>query len=595
MMKSASRVLKVLVLSLATAAISLGGVVLAATLPVATLQSSIEKGLRTPTRLAVGADGSLYVADPANQGVLKYSATGNLQQKIAVNGIPQGIALTASGQLLVSQKEFVVLYDTNGKEVKRLVPGNGLFVLANDIAIDDAGLIYVTDSKGKCVQVFSANGEYKSQFGVTGSSAGQFLYPTAIAYEKISKQIAVVDSLNARIQFYDKAGAFIRSIGANGTGPLKFMHPQGLAFEYGAGDSARMYVSDAMLRNIQAIDPAGSGSFISYVKAGKGTEHGSPSDLAFDQVSRRLYVVDGLGSITVYQITDGSVVVNSVTPAAPTSATVITSSAQSGSVASVASTSSSTVSPLMLSMVADGSSVTQELLDVTGLVTGVSSVTVNGLPVALSNGLFSTAIPLVTGSNEISVTVTNPAGHTWKEVRTVTKVSAAPALSVAVADVQATDNATLTLKGSVDKGVYVAVAGMPAEISSQEWSAVVTLTPGLNTIEVQAIDLNGQAATQKRTVFYNQSSPALAITAPAEDVITSLKKITLKGKVSASADETVTVEVNGIPQKVKVNDGSFSFPVEFTQEGVYTVVVFAGAAGGDISAVSRSILYRNKS
>jgi hypothetical protein len=59
MTKSACRVLKVLVISLATVAISRGGVVLATTLPVATLQKSIEKGLRTPTRLAVGADGSL--------------------------------------------------------------------------------------------------------------------------------------------------------------------------------------------------------------------------------------------------------------------------------------------------------------------------------------------------------------------------------------------------------------------------------------------------------------------------------------------------------------------------------------------------------
>ena len=230
MTKNVSRVLKVLAISLATVAISRSVVVLAATLPVATLQSSIEKGLRTPTRLAVGADGSLYVADPANQGVLKFSAAGNLLQKYAVNGIPQGVAVTASGRLLVSLKEFVAIYDTNGTELKRLGSGAGQFVSASDIALDDAGLIYVTDSKGKCVQVFGADGSYLSRFGVGGSAAGQFLFPTAIAYEKISKQIAVVDSLNARVQFFDKAGVFVRSIGANGTGPLKFMHPQGLAF-----------------------------------------------------------------------------------------------------------------------------------------------------------------------------------------------------------------------------------------------------------------------------------------------------------------------------------------------------------------------------
>lgn len=592
-MKSVRRVLKVLVISLATIAISRGGVVLAATLPVVTLQKSIEKGLRTPTRLAIGADGSLYVADPASQGVLKFSAAGTLLQKIAISGIPQGIAVTASGRLLVSQKEFVSMYDLNGAELKRLGSGVGQFVLANDIAVDDSGQIYVTDSKGRCVQVFDATGAYLSRFGVNGTADGQFLYPTAISFEKVSKQIAVVDSLNARVQFFTKEGVFIRSIGANGTGPLKFMHPQGLAFEYGDGNSVRMYVSDAMLRNIQSIEPTGSGNFLSYVKAGRGTDHGSPSDIAFDQVSKRLYIVDGLGSVAIYQISDGSVVVNAVTPAVPATATVIASGAQSGSSVAAPATSS-TVAPLILSMVSDGSAVTQDLLDVTGLVSTVSTVSVNGLPVAVINGLFSTAVTLRTGANEIVVAVTDPSGKVWKEVRTVTQVPEAPALSVAASDVQVTNSATLSLKGSVDKGVYVAVAGIPADIASQVWSAAVTLIPGLNTIEVQTIDLNGQSITQKRSVFYNPSSLPLSITAPAEDVVTSLNKFTVKGVVPASEDVSVTAMVNGIPTKVAVDGGSFTVTVEFKQEGVYTVSVFAGVAGGDTSTVSRSIVYRKK-
>ena len=466
MMKSARRVLKVLAISLTTVAISQGGVVLAATLPVATLQSSIEKGLRTPTRLAVGADGSLYVADPANQGVLKFSA-GKLVQKIAVKGIPQGVAVTADGRLLISQKETVSIHDASGKEIGLLGSGAGQFVAASDITLDDTGLIYVTDSKGACVQVFSGGGAYLSRFGVKGSAAGQFRFPTAIAFEKITKQIAVVDSLNGSVQFYDKNGTHVRSIGVNGTGPLKFMHPQGLAFEYGTGTSVRMYVSDAMLKVIQAIDPTGTGTFLTYIGAGKGS-HGSPSDLAFDQVSRRLYVVDGMGSITVYRITDGNVVVNNVTPAMPGSATVITSTAKSGSTSSASVPSVSSVSPLNLSTVADGSTVTRELLNVTGLVSGVSAVSVNGLPVAVSNGLFSTAVPLAAGGNEITVTATDQSGRTWKEVRTVTRDAGAPALTVAAPDVQATGKAILTLKGNVDAGVYVAVAGIPADISNQE-------------------------------------------------------------------------------------------------------------------------------
>jgi hypothetical protein len=242
--------------------------------------------------------------------------------------------------------------------------------------------------------------------------------------------------------------------------------------------------------------------------------------------------------------------------------------------------------------VADGSTVTQELLDVTGLVSGGSAVTVNGHPVAVANGLFSTAVPLVAGANEIAVVVTDLSGKTWKEVRIVTRDVGAPVLTLAAPDVQAAANAVLTLRGTTDRGAYVAVAGMPADISKLEWSAAVTLTPGLNTIEVQAFDLTGQSSSQKRTVFYNASAPELAITTPAEDVVTTQKNLTVTGKVSEGSGVTLTAEVNGIPKKITAEDGRFSLPVDFTVEGPYSITLYAGAAGGDVSTVSRTIVYR---
>jgi multidrug efflux pump subunit AcrA (membrane-fusion protein) len=164
-------------------------------------------------------------------------------------------------------------------------------------------------------------------------------------------------------------------------------------------------------------------------------------------------------------------------------------------------------------------------------------------------------------------------------------------LTVAAPDVQATGKAIMTLTGNVDAGVYVAVAGIPADISNQTWSAAVTLNPGLNTIEVQAIDLTGQISSQKRTVFYNATAPDLAITAPAEDVITSKKSVTITGKVTDGSGVAVSAEVNGIPKKVTVDDGRFNLPVEFPEEGSYTVNLY-GSIGGNVSTISRTIVYR---
>ena len=464
--------------------------------------------------------------------------------------------------------------------------GSGQFIRAADIAVDDSGLIYVTDSKGACVQVFKSDGSYVSRFGVKGSGDGQFQFPTSIAFEKVSRQIAVVDSLNGRVQFYNLSGGHVRSIGALGTGPLKFMHPHGLAFEYGSTDSIRMYVSDTMLKKVQAIDPAGTGMFLSYIND-KRDGHSLPSELAFDQSAHRLYVVDGLGSVSFFQIVDGSVVVNSVTPS---NATVIASTAQPVT-SIVTAPVTSTVAPFALSTVADGSTVTSALLDVTGIVSGGAAVAVNGLPVAVVNGLFSTAIPLTVGANEISVTVADLAGNTWKEFRTVTRDAGVPVLTIAAADVQSTGKAILNLKGTTDRGAYVSVAGVPADLNKLEWSSAVTLVPGLNTIEVQAIDLTGQVASQKRTVFYKPGAPSLAITSPADDVITSQKGLTVKGLVTSDTEVTLTAEINGIPKKVTLDDGRFSIPVEFQKEGTFTITLIAGGAA-DVSTVSRTIVYR---
>jgi Glucodextranase, domain B/6-bladed beta-propeller len=583
----AGRVFKVLVISLVVAAISRGTAVVAATLPVVTGQGAIVQALRTPTRITLGGGGSLYVADPANQGVLKFGAGGKLTQKIAVKGIPQGIAVTADGQLLVSLMDSVALFDAAGTKVGMLGSGIGQFKMAADIALDDAGLIYVTDSKECSVQVFSRDGAYLSRFGVKGSGEGEFRFPTTIAFEKVSRQMAVVDTLGGRVLFFDLSGAYQRSIGAIGTGPLKFMHPQGVAFEYGAANNIRMYVADGMVKKIQAIDPTGSGTFLSYLNDARDSQM-LPSDLAFDPAIHRLYVVNGLGGVSYYRIADGSVVINNAAPAAPASAAVIASTAA----AVVAPSAASTVAPFTLSTVADGSTVTSELLDVSGMVSAVSAVTVNGLPVTVVNGLFSTAVYLAAGSNEILVAVTDNGGKVWKELRTVKRDAEAPKVTVANADLQATGVAVLNLKGSVDRGAYVSVAGVPADVDKHEWSAGVTLTPGLNTIDIRAVDLTGQPSSTKRTVFYTPGAPELAITVPAEDMVTGKKRITIMGVVTSADDMVVNAEVNGTPQKVTVDKGRLALPVEFSKDGIYTVTLYASSPGGGVSTVSRTVVHR---
>jgi len=603
---------KFLMISLTVIAFTRGTAVTAATAPKVTVGGVIDKELRTPVRLALATDGdkeTLYVTDPANRGVLKFDAKDNFKPigKIAVNGIPQGIALTADGRLLVSLKESVAIYDAAGTEIRKLGSGVGQFLRAADIAVDDGGLIYVTDSTGACVKVFNNDGTYRSRFEVVKEDVLKDVlpFPTAIVFEKVSKQLAVVDALNGRVQFYNyniSVGTLARTIGTDNPdptkSPIKLTHPQGVAFEYevvnGVPTSVRrMYIADPMWQKIQAIDPSTGTSLSELIVP--NMRHMLPSALIFDQTlnQNRLYVVNGLGGISYYEISDaslGSSSVTKATPAAGGNAIVLTSTSRMAA-ESVDDSAGSAVAPFVLSTVADGSTVTGELLDVSGLASGVATVVVNGQPVAVINGLFSTAVPLAAGANEITITATDAWGKSWKEVRTINRDAEATVVTVATPDVQSTGKVLLNLKGTIDRGADVTVAGVAAYLNELKWSSVVILTPGLNTIEIRATDLAGQTSGKKRTVFYKPAAPELSITLPTEDLVTGMKTLTIKGLVSAASDVTLTADINGVPKELTVNAGRFSLPVEFSQDGVYTVTLNA-TAGGDVSTVSRTIIYR---
>ena len=308
------------------------GVVGAAVAPQVTVFGPITEGLRTPVRLAVGTEGALYVADPRGGGVLEYTPAGRLVRVIGTGGAPAGVGVGADGSLLVSRGSYVAVIGRDGQELRRLIPPEGPFKAATGIAVDDTGTIYVTDSGTNCVQVFSAGGASLFKFGSFGIAQGivsindpapaaRFNMPTAIAFEKQSRQLAIADTLNGRIVFYAVAGLSstsqpVRVIGSLGAGPLRFTAPAGVAFDYDGGVLKRLYVVDTYQGNIQAIDPGATtivntkpvaGGFLSFI-GGYGTANGQlmvPSDLQFDPATGRLLAVNGYGNVTVYGIDGG--------------------------------------------------------------------------------------------------------------------------------------------------------------------------------------------------------------------------------------------------------------------------------------------------
>jgi hypothetical protein len=293
----------------------LAGECRAAAAPAVTILGAITENLRTPAKIALDSAGRIHVADTQNRGVSTFDRYGSFQGRITVPGVVRGVACTADDRIIVSHGSTVTLYDRAGTVLGSL--SGFAFQLPTGITTDADGRIYVVDSKANRVAVFSAAGQFSTAFGVAGSRPGQFNFPTAIAYEKISRQLAVADTLNNRVLFFATDGTYKRAVGTPTllSGPLCFAYPQGIAFDYSAG--VRMYVTDTYQSSVQVIELGQVATFLAYIGS-YGTAEGQlmrPTDAAFDPLHRRLLVADGSGVIAIYGIDGGTSPVDPARPA----------------------------------------------------------------------------------------------------------------------------------------------------------------------------------------------------------------------------------------------------------------------------------------
>ena len=251
----------------------------------------------------------------------------------------------------------------------------------------------------------------------------------------------------------------------------------------------------------------------------------------------------------------------------------------------------------------DGSTTSSATLAVTGIATassGLKSVTVNGTAVTVgADGVFTSNVTLVAGTNTITVVATNDAGITTTDgPRTITYDPNAPVVTVMKPDDNSFSNVSpLTISGAINEtaGVTVAVNGgspQAAVITGMTFTASVILMPGLNHIDILGSDVAGNLGYAKRTVTYAPNAPKLAITDPAQDITTSLSSLTIKGTVAdAQTAVTLTLTVDGRVYTPTVTNGAFSQDITFTTEKTYNVVVIATDQAGNLATVQRNVIY----
>lgn len=174
---------------------------------------------QNPRGIAIAPDGSIYVADSRNHRIQHLSARGEVLQEWgsfadrstgdAPGGTfnePWGVAVGPDGSVYVadtwnhriqkftSDGQFVTMWGYFGQAERP-----DAFWGPRDVAVDAQGRVYVTDTGNKRVVIFTSDGQYIAQFGGAGVEAGKFDEPVGIDVDA-EGNIYIADTWNQRVQ-----------------------------------------------------------------------------------------------------------------------------------------------------------------------------------------------------------------------------------------------------------------------------------------------------------------------------------------------------------------------------------------------------------
>ena len=130
--------------------------------------------------------------------------------------------------------------------------GNGKFQNITGIAVDNKGYLYVADCDLHCIQKFTLNGQFVSQFGSEGTTEGQFNAPYGLVLSQ-SELLFVCDCNNHRIQVF-KNEIFSYTFGQYGTESGSFQYPRDLTLN---SNEDQLFITDCSNNRIQVFTPSG--------------------------------------------------------------------------------------------------------------------------------------------------------------------------------------------------------------------------------------------------------------------------------------------------------------------------------------------------
>lgn len=215
--------------------------------------------LQRPSGLTGDGQGRLFVSDSSRQAVFVFDETaGELQVWEYARGLtrfvsPSGLALGERGELWVADADLglVARLDARGEPLTAI--GRGQLERPTGLARDPrTGELYVADTYAHDIKVFDAEGQLLRVLGRRGEGAGEFNFPTHMAFAGGS--LYVTDTLNSRVQVYDaENGVWSRRFGSRGLFLGDLVRPKGVSVD----TEGNVYVVESYHDSLLVFSPRG--------------------------------------------------------------------------------------------------------------------------------------------------------------------------------------------------------------------------------------------------------------------------------------------------------------------------------------------------
>lgn len=236
----------------------------AAPLPAPTVLGGPGHAIVYPSGAEVAPDGTLIVADTGNDSVAKFTAAGKLVWRVAA-GVGAGDEAENARDIAVDDAGFIYVADAAEFRIIKLDPVDGHTIktfngpsgdrLGSPIGITaKKGKIYVSDGAKRKVRIFDAEGTQLSTISASGACD---LSAVRDADADLAGNVYVANYKNNNIVKFSPTGVCLSSWGSQGTANGQFKNPYGVRLAKDPKWGEVVYVADSNNNRVQVFTKTG--------------------------------------------------------------------------------------------------------------------------------------------------------------------------------------------------------------------------------------------------------------------------------------------------------------------------------------------------